>query len=324
MPIADHVNNVQNSWVAGHNHKFDGMTLTEVKSLMGTILETPENLRLPLKDIEPLEDIPEEFSSAEHWPKCESIKEVRDQSTCGSCWAFGAVEAMSDRICIKSGQTLQTRISSEDLLTCCGFSCGNGCNGGYPSGAWNYFKRTGIVTGWLHGTHNYCQAYTFAPCDHHTEGKYQPCGKSQPTPKCKKECDSQYKSNSYSEDKWHADSVYGVANNVAKIQTEIMTNGPVEAAFTVYSDFPTYKSGVYHHTTGGALGGHAIKIVGWGVENGTPYWEVANSWNEDWGNKGFFRIRRGNNECGIEGQIVAGIPEIKKTVEEEEVEIAEE
>jgi cathepsin B len=51
-----------------------------------------------------------------------------------------------------------------------------------------------------------------------------------------------------------------------------MTNGPVEAAFSVYSDFLEYKSGVYHHTTGSFLGGHAVKIVGWGVENGTPYW----------------------------------------------------
>jgi len=35
---------------------------------------------------------------------------------------------------------------------------------------------------------------------------------------------------------------------------------------------------------------------------------VANSWNEDWGEKGFFKIKRGNNECGIEGSIVAGLP----------------
>lgn len=69
---------------------------------MGT-LETPEELKLAEKEITPLEDIPENFDSAENWPGCESIKEVRDQSTCGSCWAFGAVEAMSDRICIASG-----------------------------------------------------------------------------------------------------------------------------------------------------------------------------------------------------------------------------
>lgn len=74
---------------------------------------------------------------------------------------------------------------------------------------------------------------------------------------------------------------------------EIFKNGPVSVAFTVYEDFPTYKSGVYQHTTGGALGGHAVKMIGWGVENGTKYWLIVNSWNEDWGDKGTFKILRG-------------------------------
>lgn len=91
---------------------------------------------------------------------------------------------------------------------------------------------------------------------------------------------------------------------------EILTNGPVEGAFTVYADFPNYKSGVYQHVTGGVLGGHAIKILGWGVENGTPYWLVANSWNPTWGDKGYFKIKKGNNECGIESGIVAGLPKL--------------
>ncbi|KAH3896885.1 hypothetical protein DPMN_021069 [Dreissena polymorpha] len=86
-----------------------------------------------------------------------------------------------------------------------------------------------------------------------------------------------------------------------------MTNGPVEAAFTVYADFPTYKSGVYQHKSGQMLGGHAIKILGWGTEDSTPYWLVANSWNEDWGDQGFFKILRGSDECGIESNIVAGM-----------------
>ena len=42
----------------------------------------------------------------------------------------------------------------------------------------------------------------------------------------------------------------------------------------------------YQHLTGKYLGGHAVKVIGWGEENGTPYWLVANSWNEDWGEKG--------------------------------------
>lgn len=78
-----------------------------------------------------------------------------------------------------------------------------------------------------------------------------------------------------------------------------MTRGPVQAMFTVYSDFLSYKSGVYRHVTGQELGGHSVKIVGWGVENKVGYWLVANSWNEDWGDNGFFKIQRGDDECGI-------------------------
>jgi len=68
--------------------------------------------------------------------------------------------------------------------------------------------------------------------------------------------------------------------------------------------------GVYHHVHGLRLGGHAVKILGWGVENGTPYWLVANSWNYDWGDGGFFKIKRGTNEGGIESGIVAGLPKV--------------
>ena len=91
---------------------------------------------------------------------------------------------------------------------------------------------------------------------------------------------------------------------------EISTNGPVEAAFTVYEDFELYKSGVYQHVHGISLGGHAVKIVGYGVENGTPYWRIANSWNETWGENGFFKILRGSNHCGIEDDIYAGLPKL--------------
>jgi hypothetical protein len=71
----------------------------------------------------------------------------------------------------------------------------------------------------------------------------------------------------------------------------------------VYADFLTYKSGVYQHKTGQFLGGHAVKIIGWGVENGVKYWLVANSWNADWGDHGFFKIIRGVDECGFEDEI---------------------
>ena len=76
-----------------------------------------------------------------------------------------------------------------------------------------------------------------------------------------------------------------------------MTHGPVEVTFYVFEDFLTYKSGVYEHKTGQFLGSHAVKMIGWGVENGIPYWIVVNSWNEMWGDNGTFKILRGKNHC---------------------------
>ena len=68
----------------------------------------------------------------------------------------------------------------------------------------------------------------------------------------------------------------------------------------MYTDFANYASGIYHHVSGSVEGGHAVRIVGWGVDGGNKYWKVANSWNPYWGEQGYFRIKRGGNECGIE------------------------
>jgi len=54
------------------------------------------------------------------------------------------------------------------------------------------------------------------------------------------------------------------------------------------------------------LGGHAVELMGWGTEDGKDYWLVKNSWNEQWGDGGHFLIKRGSNECGIEGNVNAG------------------
>ena len=52
----------------------------------------------------------------------------------------------------------------------------------------------------------------------------------------------------------------------------------------------TYSSGVYKHVRGGLLGGHAVKVIGWGIDNEVQYWIASNSWGESWGETGFFKI----------------------------------
>jgi len=82
----------------------------------------------------------------------------------------------------------------------------------------------------------------------------------------------------------------------------------METAFTVYEDFMSYKSGVYHHTSGIEKGGHAVKILGWGTESGVKYWLCANSWGTVWGIDGFFKIMWG--DCQIDNAIYACTPAI--------------
>ncbi|OQV13907.1 Cathepsin B [Hypsibius exemplaris] len=302
--LITYVNELNTTWRAGRSY-LDHVPLHQVKRMCG-VIPHPMGVKPPVRlhDKEGYQDLPKEFDARVQWPNCPSIKEVRDQGACGSCWAFGAVEAMSDRLCIHNN--LQIHVSAEDLMTCCS-SCGFGCDGGFPGAAWDYWVSDGLVTGGQYNSSEGCEPYQVPACDHHVVGKKSPCGPSQDTPSCSNTCEPGYKT-PYEQDKTHGKTSYSINADPMQIQTEILTNGPVEAAFTVYADFPSYKSGVYQHTSGSELGGHAVKILGWGEENGTPYWLVANSWNEDWGDMGFFKILRGSDECGIEDGIVAGLP----------------
>ncbi|MCI4382919.1 hypothetical protein PGIGA_G00020380 [Pangasianodon gigas] len=301
--MVNYINKFNSTWTAGLN--FGNVDYSYVKQLCGTMLKGP---KLPVM-VQYAGDIklPTNFDPREQWPNCPTLKEIRDQGSCGSCWAFGAAEAISDRICIHSNGKVSVEISSEDLLTCCS-DCGMGCNGGYPSAAWEFWTDQGLVTGGLYNSHIGCRPYTIEPCEHHINGSRPPCtGEGGDTPSCEEKCEPGY-SLSYMQDKHFGKQAYRVGSDEKQIMQELYNNGPVEGAFTVYEDFLLYKSGVYKHITGGVLGGHAIKILGWGEENGTPYWLAANSWNTDWGDNGYFKILRGVDHCGIESEIVAGIP----------------
>eukprot|EP01127_Copromyxa_protea_P003660 TRINITY_DN1345_c0_g1_i2.p1 TRINITY_DN1345_c0_g1~~TRINITY_DN1345_c0_g1_i2.p1 ORF type:complete len:183 (-),score=41.95 TRINITY_DN1345_c0_g1_i2:75-623(-) len=177
-----------------------------------------------------------------------------------------------------------------------------GCNGGFPSAAWQYWVDSGLVE-------EGCWPYPFPSCDHHVPGSKNPCPSSEYNSlDCPSKCqNANWNGPSWDKDLHYGGSAYSLSGE-QDIMQEIYKNGPVETAFTVYEDLLTYKSGVYKHTTGEELGGHAVRFVGWGVENGVKYWLVANSWNVHWGDGGFFKIVRGVDECGIEDEAVAGIP----------------
>lgn len=309
----NYINTVQSSWVAEKN-SLSNVPRAHLKSWMGVHPDynLPAN-RLPelIGYSEVDEDLPANFDSRTKWPNCPTIREIRDQGSCGSCWAFGAVEAMSDRVCIASGGKKHVRLSSDDLVSCCRL-CGFGCNGGFPGMAWRYWVKNGIVSGGAYGSKQGCRPYEIAPCEHHVNGTRPSCDASKGhTPKCVRECQENYDV-PYKKDLNFGAKSYSVSSNEKSIMKEIYEHGPVEGAFTVFDDLILYKSGVYKHVAGKALGGHAIRILGWGEDEKSKekYWLIANSWNTDWGDNGLFKILRGKDECGIESSITAGVPKL--------------
>eukprot|EP00933_Yihiella_yeosuensis_P045174 TRINITY_DN404_c0_g1_i1.p1 TRINITY_DN404_c0_g1~~TRINITY_DN404_c0_g1_i1.p1 ORF type:complete len:328 (-),score=90.91 TRINITY_DN404_c0_g1_i1:370-1353(-) len=271
----EHLNSQAGSgWMAGVNKFFDGMTFDEARVLLGTApSHISEHLNKTLDDsvyaVIADEDVPSDFDARTKWPGL--IHPIRDQQRCGSCWAFSSSEVLSDRVSIASGKKSPV-LSPEDMVSC--DKKDMGCGGGQLPNAWEYLTNTGIVT-------DSCMPYTAG-------------GGSAPT--CPTKC-----ADSESFTRTKAQKAYAI-NGVANMQKDIMTNGPVQAAFLVYKSFMSYKGGVYskHFWEIIPEGGHAIKILGWGTDAGKDYWLVANSWTTNWGEEGFFRIARGKNACGIE------------------------
>jgi len=317
VKIAEEVNALKTTWTAHVNARFSNATIADAKRVLGTILPHEEgyvHMENTRTTFDTTATLPENFDARDAFPDCAGvIGTVRDQSSCGSCWAFSGVEAFNDRYCITYGE--KTLFSPEDTVSCCtGSTCSfsMGCNGGQQGGAWNWFVKKGVSTGGDYGSvgsGTTCKPYSMMSCAHHVT---PPPGMiacddvpSYSTPKCVSTCNEANYKTPYDKDKHFAKTSYSI-KGVENIQREIMEKGTISVSFSVYEDFESYQSGVYQHVTGKYLGGHAIKMIGWGVENGTPYWTCVNSWNDSWGDKGTFKILRGKDECGIEDGCVAG------------------
>jgi len=81
---------------------------------------------------------------------------------------------------------------------------------------------------------------------------------------------------------------------------EIYQRGPIACGIAVPDALETYTGGIFEDTTGDQNIVHDVSVVGWGVENGTKYWTVRNSWGTHYGEDGFFRVVRGVNNIAIE------------------------
>jgi len=268
-----------------NSHPFKNLTRWEITLKLGllpSLDSRTNNAEIVYGPIDPY--LPEQFNYKEKWPKC--FHTIRDQGNCGSCWAFAASEVLSDRFCIASNSRINEVLSPQDLVSC--DSRDRGCAGGFVNKSWDYLKNTGIVAE---------KCYPYFAGDSGASG-ICPFGSEPSLNFCKEGKFKKYKA-----------SAHAQITSISEAKKALVDEGPIESGFNVFEDFLSYKSGIYRRVSDNYVGGHAVKVVGYGKDNdGTEYWVAANSWNTSWGEEGFFRIAFG--EAGFESSLWAGQPDL--------------
>jgi C1A family cysteine protease/predicted phage tail protein len=212
------------------------------------------------------------------WRDAGIVPAVRDQGSCGGCWAFGTVGIMESALA-KAGGPL-TDLSERFLIDC--NQSGWDCNGGLTAHAYHYNtlgKNQTQIGAVLESAKPYNTSYTLT---------------------CSSAYDHPYKLNGWqfiTGDEWTVASV-------DQIKTAIYNYGPVTAGVCVGSNFNAYDSnytsypgyvmpqGDNANTVCGGYTNHQIILVGWGVDpTAGGYWILRNSWGSNWGMNGYMRIK---------------------------------
>jgi cathepsin L len=257
------------SWQEGIN-KFSAMTLDEVKSFRGKSKnaakehrrESHSHLKFLTEqlDIKPLKDLPTNVD----WREKGVVSPPKDQAMCGSCWAFAATETIESHVAIASGK-LEV-LSPQQIASCtpnpkkCGGT--GGCEGATAELAFDYVsKEVGIFT---EKDYPYKSGWgSDYPCKLPTAKPVASIGGFQPLP---------------------ANDYLALLNAVAQL-------GPIAISVDA-TNLARYSSGIYKGCKESSDINHAVVLVGYGEEKGTKYWLVRNSWGSSYGEKGYVRIER--------------------------------
>lgn len=251
-------------------------------------------------------ELPISFDGRLHWTNW--LQGVRDQGWCGASWAFSTAAVASDRFAIQSGGNRIYPLSVQNLLACNNRGQ-QGCKGGHLDRAWNYMRRYGVVN-------DECYPYVSGQT-----GKVNKCKVGRRSNLLTLGCQLTKSGYGSGRDESATSSqkslfktlpAYRISPRQFDIMNEIRQRGPVQATMKVHQDFFMYQSGIYRYTGLGEarqVGYHSVRIVGWGEDSyrqtSSKYWVVANSWGEEWGEDGYFRIARGENESEIENFVLA-------------------
>ncbi len=273
--------------------------------------------------------LPKEFNGVKTWNGM--ICEVIDQGSCGSCWAIATSSALGDRFNIQSRGILDVQLSPAKIILC-DQEGGNEFSKS-PSLNKESIKNTACYGNSLIDACRYL--YQFGTTDEicipyaerlGVDDKFPSLIDFKDTnniPLCtditgpfRDRCSPEESGNP--QRLYRALHFYGIAGipsdrgSSFNIQSNLYKWGPIVTAFKLYPDFYTFDATkeIYRWNGKGSLvGGHAVCIMGWGVENGESYWIVKNSWGVNWGMDGYFRMARGENQCGIEENCMGMVPD---------------
>jgi hypothetical protein len=218
-------------------------------------------------DLQNTEDLPETFD----WRDYGIVSSVKNQQT-GSCAVFASISIIEAQIMKYSG--VEVDLSEEEISNCHPL----GETSFVTSAVFEYVLKNGIVT----------------------EARYPF------DPRMGQECNRPSPPDYYIND-WgmYNLSYKPLAERIKIIKSLLMTYGPVDVGFWVYQDFHHYSSGVYiYDGVSEFRGGHGVSIIGWQDDGAIPnggYWIVKNSYGQDWGEDGFFRI--GYGQCEIDNNV---------------------
>ncbi|CBI27807.3 hypothetical protein VitviT2T_016273 [Vitis vinifera] len=202
------------------------------------------------------------------WREDGIVSPIKDQGHCGSCWTFSTTGALEAAYAQAFGKGIS--LSEQQLVDCAGAFNNFGCHGGLPSQAFEYIKYNGGLD---------------------TEEAYPYTG-----------LDGTCKFSSENIGVQVLDSVNITLGAEDELKHAVAFVRPVSVAFEVVHDFRFYKKGVYTSGTCGSTPmdvNHAVLAVGYGVEDGVAYWLIKNSWGENWGDNGYFKMELGKNMCGV-------------------------
>jgi len=227
------------------------------------------------------------FSAARavDWRKHGAVTRVKDQGRCGSCWAFSATEAIESALFMKTKHL--KHLSTQQVISC--DKTDAGCNGGDTVTAYQYVRKAGGI--------GLASDY---PDRSHVTGKGGKCTRGHK------------KVARISGFTWAAKPCKSGAckhQDEGALASFIAQHGPVSICVNA-EGWNLYKHGVYSRKCSGALNDldHCVQLVGFDKAASSPYWIVRNTWTTDWGEKGFMRLKMGENVCGVADE--ATLPQI--------------